>query len=129
MCVLLAVAGCKQNAQPERNRDNPEVTLAPAGDILLDRGVAKQIARQGEDYPLALVRDDLGDEVALEGPFGIDRLGREQHLERDPGAAARSELRRHERKRRIRAYRRPPPWAALIDCAAMRSATFADSAG
>src|SRR6476469_4147535 len=33
-----------------------------------------------------LVRDDSGDEVALEGPLSVDRLGSEQHLQRDSGA-------------------------------------------
>jgi poly-gamma-glutamate synthesis protein (capsule biosynthesis protein) len=48
---VILLAGCRSVP--------PSVRLAAVGDILLDRGVARQMDRFGRDFPLAQVREEL----------------------------------------------------------------------
>ncbi len=53
-----AVAG-PDTARTSPRADRDTVRLVAVGDILLDRGVGRKIARHGPDYPFALIADRL----------------------------------------------------------------------
>jgi poly-gamma-glutamate capsule biosynthesis protein CapA/YwtB (metallophosphatase superfamily) len=87
----------------------PALTLAAVGDILLDRGVARQIDRHGGAHPLARVADVLrGAEISfgnLEGP--LSRAG--------------------ERANKVYSFRAAPELAAELGAAGLRVLSLANN--
>jgi poly-gamma-glutamate synthesis protein (capsule biosynthesis protein) len=59
LCLLAAAATSLAMTGAPRARPSSSVTLVAAGDILLDRGVGRRIARHGAAYPFSRAAADL----------------------------------------------------------------------